>query len=182
MLDGSGSVGSTDFSRTKTFVQYMVDLFNVTDDGTRVGVIQYASSVNIEFNLNEFTDEESLRDAIAGISYMGGGTDTERALQVMGNQSFLVENGARPAGQGSPRVAVVITDGQSQGAERVGAAADKAREMDIVIFAIGVTNNVNVDELNAIANKPNETYVFHVSDYDAIGSIGAILQTRDMLS
>ena len=176
VLDGSGSVGATDFMTSKTFVNDIVDFFEIGSENTRVGVIQYSSSVNIEFHLNQYTDKMSIQQAIANISYMGGSTETERALNVMVDEGFSVTNGARELEIGIPRVAVVITDGQSQGPDRVRVPADRAREEGIQIFAVGVTSNINEAELNAIANKPNDTYVFEVSNFDAISSIGATLQ------
>ncbi len=159
---------------SKTFVQDVVDGFVIGSERTRVGVIQYSSSVNIEFHLNQYADKSSLQQAIANIIYLGGNTDTESALGVMANESFREENGARKIG--IPRVAVVLTDGRSQGPDRVRVPADRAREIDITIFAIGVTSNINEDELVAIANKPNSTFVFQVDDFDAITTIGATLQ------
>ncbi|XP_033646749.1 integrin alpha-1-like [Asterias rubens] len=174
VVDGSGSVGPSNFETSKQFVNDVVDSFEIGSDRTRVGVIQYSSSVNIEFHLNQYTDKSSLQQAISSINYISGGTNTEEALNVMVDEGFKVTNGARELG--IPRVAVVLTDGQSQGADRVRVPADRAREEDITIFAIGVTANINQAELNAIANKPNDTYVFEVSNFDAIATIGATLQ------
>ena len=174
VLDGSGSVGATDFMTSKTFVNDIVDFFEIGSENTRVGVIQYSSSVNIEFHLKQYTDKMSTQQAIANISYMDGGTHTEDALNVMVNESFKEENGSRVIG--IPRVAVVITDGRSRSGDQVHVPADRARQVGIKIFAIGVTSNINEAELNAIANKPNDTYVFEVSNFDAISSIGATLQ------
>ncbi|XP_071793850.1 uncharacterized protein [Asterias amurensis] len=178
VLDGSGSVGVTHFETSKTFVKHVVDFFKIGSDDTRVGVIQYSSSVNIEFHLNQYTEKSSLQQAIANISYIGGGTETEAALNVMVDEGFSVTNGARELEIGIPRVAVVITDGRSQGPDRVRVPADRAREEGIQIFAIGVTSSINEAELNAIANEPHDTYVFEVSNFDAIPNIGATLQDK----
>ncbi|XP_022080099.1 uncharacterized protein LOC110973524 [Acanthaster planci] len=174
VLDGSGSVGSVDFNTTKNFVLAMVDFFDIGPDKTRVGVIQYSSSPQIEFHLKSFTDKALLKEAVINIRYKDGGTNTGEALDEMSDTSFLPENGARPPGRGFPRVAVVVTDGQSH--DSVTGPAERARQKGIVIFAIGVTSSVNRFELNAIANKPNDTYVYHVSDFDAIVNIAAALE------
>ncbi|XP_022080169.1 uncharacterized protein LOC110973572 [Acanthaster planci] len=176
VMDSSGSVTSSNFELMKNFVLEVVDFFDIGPDRTRVSVIRYASDASIQFSLNKYTDKTLLKQAIQRIEYSGGGTQTVTALNLMESQSFLEGNGARPANQGLPRVAVVITDGQSQGPQAVAIPADRAREKGITLFAIGVTSSVNDDELNAIANKPSETYVFHVDNFQAIANIGVTLQ------
>ncbi|XP_022079888.1 integrin alpha-11-like isoform X2 [Acanthaster planci] len=178
VLDGSGSVGSANFEKTKSFVSNVVDAFEIGADQTRVGVIKYSSSVTVEFHLITYSSKALLKQAIGNIQYIGGGTQTVAALDVMESQAFLIENGARPDFNAVSRAAVVITDGQSQGPEAVAVPADRAREKGITMFAIGVTNNVNNDELNAIANKPNDFYVFHVSNFGAIDNIVAALEEK----
>ncbi|XP_022080067.1 von Willebrand factor A domain-containing protein 2-like [Acanthaster planci] len=178
VLDNSGSVKSENFEKTKNFVSHVVDAFDIGADRTRVGVIQYSSSVTIEFHLNTYSNKTLLQQAIGNIQYIGGGTQTVAALNVTASQAFLVENGARPDLNAVSRAAVVITDGRSQGPAAVAVPADRAREKGIAVFAIGVTNNVNMEELNAIANKPNDTYVFHVSNFDAIDNIVASLEEK----
>ena len=178
VLDGSGSVGQENFERTKSFVANVSDAFEIGADQTRVGVIKYSSSATVEFHLNAYTSKTLLNQAIRNITYNGGGTQTVAALNLMQSQSFLVENGARPEFNAVSRAAVVITEGRSQGAAAVAVPADLAREKGITIFAIGVTDNVNMDELNAIANKPNDTYVFHVSNFDAIDNIVSSLEEK----
>ncbi|XP_022079977.1 uncharacterized protein LOC110973441 [Acanthaster planci] len=178
VLDSSGSVGQSNFEKTKSFVSNVSESFQIGADQTRVAVIQYSSSVKVEFHLNTYADKTFLQEAIRNITYIGGGTATVSALNVTESQAFLVENGARPDLNSITRAAVVITDGRSQGPAAVAVPADRAREKGITIFAIGVTDNVNVEELNAIANKPNDTYVFHVSNFDAIDNIVASLEDK----
>ena len=67
VMDGSGSIGSADFERAKTFVDTVVAGFNIGENNTRVGVIQYSSSPRIEFYFHDHLDNTSLRDAIRGI-------------------------------------------------------------------------------------------------------------------
>ena len=176
VLDSSKSVGRTNFGKTKDFVEGVVDAFEIGSDRTRVGVIQYSSNVNFVFHLDAYMDKTLLKQAIRNIGYIGSGTRTVDALETMESEGFVVENGARRASEGLPRVAIVITDGQSQGAAVVVVPADRARAKGVTIFAIGVTSNVNNDELNAIANEPKETYIFHVSNFNAIASISASLE------
>ena len=57
-----------------------------------------------------------------------------------------------------PRVAmVVVTDGQSQ--DEVSASAENMRNNGVVMAAVGYAGAV-VEELNVIANDPDEDFVF----------------------
>ncbi|XP_038065168.1 collagen alpha-1(XIV) chain-like [Patiria miniata] len=179
VLDSSWSVTSLNFDITKNFVASVVDSFDIGADKTRVGVIKYATDVTVEFNLNEYTDKALLIEAIGNIYFTGGETHTVEALETVESEAFLVANGARADMNAVPRVAVVITDGRSQdGPAAVAVPADRARQRGITIFAIGVTDNVNDAELNAIANQPNDTYVFRVSSFNTMDNIMATLQDK----
>ena len=54
-------------------------------------------------------------------------------------------------------------------------AAVNARAHGIEIFAIGVGSNVDIDELNAVANDPDNIHVFLLSDFSD-ASLGSILK------
>lgn len=67
--------------------------------------------MNLKIEFSEHNDKTSLKNAIANIPYVGGGTNTDEALDLAA-QGYKAENGARPGGA-SP-VAIVFTDGYSQ--------------------------------------------------------------------
>ena len=55
-----------------------------------------------------------------------------------------------------PWVAVVITDGISKNFQETAMEAQLARDMGISMFAVGVTNKINITELMAIADTPKQ--------------------------
>ena len=81
LLDTSGSVGSTDFHKVRTFVRKFAEHFDIGPDSVNVGVASFGSAPYNEFWLNEYTDKASLLAAIDQIKYRGGGTNTAQALQ-----------------------------------------------------------------------------------------------------
>uniref|UniRef100_A0A183DLR0 VWFA domain-containing protein n=1 Tax=Gongylonema pulchrum TaxID=637853 RepID=A0A183DLR0_9BILA len=82
--------------------------------------------------------------------------------------------GAR--GGGIPKVAVVVTDGQSQ--DSVAEAAQRLRDAHVMIYAIGVTNLVNVHQLHQIAGNP--VRVLTVESFDQLDRTLADSLTWDM--
>lgn len=74
---------------------------------------------------------------------MTGNTYTDKALEIMTQQSFTTSSGARA---GVPRVAIVITDGVSRDRDRTQEMARNAKDQGITLFAIG-TFFANIDIL-----------------------------------
>ena len=67
--------------------------------------------------------------------------------------------------QGIPKVAVLLTDGYSNG-RPVGSPANQLRKLGVNIFSIGVGSYVNPAELNVIASDPDSTHVFRMSSFN----------------
>ena len=141
------------------FISDFVELFDIGQENTRVGLIQYSDQIRHEFDLNQYSDKNSLLQAIAQTQYLTGLTRTGAAIQHMVQEGFAQRRGARPpspppsssssSSTDVSRVAIVITDGRSQ--DNVTEPAQKAREQHINTFAIGVTDHVLASELESIA-------------------------------
>ena len=59
---------------------------------------------------------------------------------MMIDEAFTESRGSRPLDQGYPRVGIVVTDGYSNDLAGTLAAAQRAHDADITMFAIGVGN------------------------------------------
>ena len=163
VLDSSGSIGSTNFQLMRNFVANVVSNLNIGPDQSQVGVVVYSGSANVWFSLNTHTTNTSaLLQAIANIPYTGGGTNTAAGILTC-VQQFNPSYGARPRSSGIPRVAIVVTDGRS--GSGTAAAAEMAHSEGILSYAVGIGNNVNMEELAAIASDPNSQYVRSVSGF-----------------
>ncbi|KAK0416184.1 hypothetical protein QR680_012332 [Steinernema hermaphroditum] len=166
LIDGSGSIGSYVFkNEVLRFVKEFVQLFDIGLENTRVGLIQYSDQIRHEFDLNQYTDENSLQQAIVSTQYLTGLTRTGAAIQHMVMEGFSERRGARPQSEEISRVAIVITDGRSQ--DNVTGPAIAARGLHVNTFAIGVTDHVLASELESIAGSPHRWfYVDRFKDLD----------------
>jgi collagen type VI alpha len=55
LVDGSGSIGANVFgNEILRFISEFIDLFDVSSDQTRVGLIQYSDQIRHEFDLGKF--------------------------------------------------------------------------------------------------------------------------------
>ena len=166
MLDSSGSIGSSNFETVRTFVLDFVGGLTIGPNDNQVGVIVFSSSASVVFNLNTYSSKFAVLNAISNIAYIGGGTATHIALQLLISQGFTTGGGARLSDGGVSRLAVVLTDGVSNSAAQTISAASAVHsfEPSINVYAIGVGSNLNQAELNAIASQPS--YLSLVSSFD----------------
>ena len=172
VLDSSGSVGSFDFGEVRSFVYEFANSLKIGPDDNQVGVISFSSTARVDFYLNSYSTRSSLLTAIQYIPYNGGSTNTADGLCKLIREGYTTQHGARLSSASVSRLAVVMTDGQSNEISHEcsfttlqAAAAVHSFEPSILVYAIGVTSNVNFQELNAIASKPE--YVSIISSFDS---------------
>ena len=109
---------------------------------------------------------------------MNSNTHTGEAIEMMTGTLFDDAHGARPREDLVPRVAVVMTDGISNGPKDVQEASDAARAKGIKMFAIGIGPSVIIKELDQIANQPSDSYRFSVIDFDKIDTVVYFVQNE----
>uniref|UniRef100_A0A6Q2Y4A5 Collagen alpha-1(XII) chain n=1 Tax=Esox lucius TaxID=8010 RepID=A0A6Q2Y4A5_ESOLU len=172
LVDGSWSVGRENFKYIRSFISAMAGAFDIGEDKTRVGVVQYSTDTRTEFNLNQYMKRGELLRAINTLPYKGGNTMTGEAMDYLLKNTFTEASGAR---KGFPKVAVIITDGKSQ--DPVEAIAKKLRNMGVEIFALGI-KGADEDELKQMASKPYSTHVYNVLNFDLIKDVQKELITQ----
>ncbi|KAM5156748.1 collagen alpha-4(VI) chain-like [Mantella aurantiaca] len=163
LIDGSGSIYPEDFEDMKKFMAEVVSVFQVGPNSIRFGVVQYSDNPRVEFTINMFTAQKTLKEAIKQIYQLGGGTETGKALQSM-RSLFAKAESERP--NKVPQSLIVITDGESQ--DRVTEAAAEIRGGGITVYAIGVKNAVE-EQLEDIAGSKDK--MFFVDNFDSLDLI-----------
>jgi len=160
VLDSSGSIrdqnpsdGSYDnWNLILSFVVRVVENLDIGTDASRVGLVVYSNAATHRFYLNTYFDKAELIAQVRATPYIGGTTNTSGGLRLMTNEQFIASRGDRP---NINNVAIVITDGESnEDVERVIPDARAAERRGIKVFAIGITNAVNTQELANISSTP----------------------------
>ena len=74
ILDGSGSVGSTNWRYALSYVKAFAAEFNVSADGAHFGVIDYSSSARLHFKLSDsrYWDKSAFDAKIDSLPFVGG--------------------------------------------------------------------------------------------------------------
>ncbi|XP_051881384.1 matrilin-3-like [Pristis pectinata] len=165
IIDSSRSVRPQEFEKVRVFLTHMVDTLDVGPDKTRVAVINYASTVKIEFMLNTYTNKRDMKRAISQIEPLSTGTMTGLAIEGAMDKAFVDIAGARPKDLGISRVAIIVTDGRPQ--DQVSEIAARARAAGIEIYAVGV-DRADMQSLRLMASEPLDDHVFYVETYGVI--------------
>lgn len=170
VIDSSESVGPENYEIVKDFVNALVDRVTVGRNATRIGLVLYSLEVKLVFNLARYSNKQDIKQTIRSIPYMGEGTYTGTAIRKTTQEAF---SNAR---LGVSKVAIVITDGQTDKREpvKLDEAVREAHAANIKMFALGIVNNSDATqaefmrELNLIASDPDEEHVFLIDDFNTL--------------
>ncbi|XP_056421865.1 collagen alpha-1(XII) chain isoform X3 [Hyla sarda] len=162
LVDGSWSVGRANFKYILDFMSSLVSAFDIGEEKTRVGVVQYSSDTRTEFNLNKYLNKKDLLAAIKRIPYKGGNTMTGEAIDYLRRNTFVQSAGSR---KGFPRIAIIITDGKSQ--DEVEIPAKELQNLGVEVFTLGI-KAADAKELKQMASLPSLKHVYSVANFDNI--------------
>ena len=168
ILDTSGSIGKTEFNRVTTALSNLMTLFCKP---IKVAVMTFNHEYYVEFCFDCFDNTCSGRldagTAIKTIDYRAGWTHTGGAAQCVCDFMLTPTCGVDPAA--SCIDVVFITDGQSNDPNRDVCADIQClhNRFGVNTYAIGITNNVDQDELECITNNSLNPGEFHLFNFDS---------------
>ncbi|XP_063736075.1 collagen alpha-6(VI) chain-like [Eleginops maclovinus] len=154
LLDQSSSINLDQHKIMKNFTANVVNSFDISEKWIHVGLAQFSNEPKDEFNLNNYFKKEDLTKHIQGLNYTGGDTNIGRALDHI-MEYFQEFRGSR---SGVPKTMVLISDGESH--DEVEDAADRLRDMNITLLAIGV-GDVHELQLLQITGTPERLFSVH---------------------
>lgn len=149
VVDSSGSL-RRDYSKEKEFVKAIAESFEISEAGSRAGVVTFSYSAELSIGMNEYKKVEDFAKAVDRIPLMGYTTRIDKALR-LAKRSLMT--GAR---KDAPRIVFLLTDGtqtQDADAEEPAKLAEELRRDGIRLFVIGIGKGINRDELKRIAGE-----------------------------
>uniref|UniRef100_A0A8C3ULS3 Cochlin n=1 Tax=Catharus ustulatus TaxID=91951 RepID=A0A8C3ULS3_CATUS len=160
LIDGSSSVGESNFRLVLEFVSNVAKAFEISDIGSKVAAVQFTYDQRTEFSFTDHITKDKVLSAIRNIRYMSGGTATGDAI------SFTTRNVFGPVKDGpNKNFLVVLTDGQSYDDVRGPAAA--AQKAGITVFSVGVAW-APLDDLKDMASEPRESHTFFTREFTGL--------------
>ncbi|XP_007498040.2 integrin alpha-X [Monodelphis domestica] len=171
LIDGSGSISSSDFQKMKNFVKAMISQFE--KPSTQFSLMQFASNFKIHFTFEKFKNSHDPRRLVDEITQLSGVTKTASGIKKVINELFQKTRGAR---QYATKILIVITDGEKYDDpleySQVIPIAEKA---GIIRYAIGVGEAFerpsSRQELEEIASEPSKDHIFWVDNFGALSNI-----------
>ena len=173
ILDTSGSIPEEDYEMAKNFMADLVSGFNIGEHTVRVGLVLFGSTVYPIFNLHDSFDKATVLSWIRGATYHDGRTATGEGILFVANTGFTETYGARPSSLAIPRIGIVLTDGHSNEGVDVVTASEAARSLSIELFALGIGNGIDDDELLVIAGSQDR--VFRTDNFTNINDARALI-------
>ncbi|KAI5612327.1 collagen alpha-1(XX) chain-like isoform X2, partial [Silurus asotus] len=165
LVDGSWSIGRTNFKKVREFLEGLVTPFHIGPNGVQIALSQYSGDPRTEWQLNNFTAKEQILDAVRNFRYKGGNTFTGQALIHVLEENLKEEVGAR---SDTPQFLLLLTDGKSQ--DDAIAAASRLKNAGVEIIAVGV-KNADEAELKQVASEPLEINVYNVNDFPLLSKL-----------
>ncbi|XP_066936875.1 uncharacterized protein [Clytia hemisphaerica] len=158
ILDESGSIGSnTNYRKETNFIKDLAKELTIGPSNTRVSVITFSSAARLRFKFNDYEgyNRKALYNALDGLRWSKGGTQTVKALQLAQKHMFSEANGQR---KDVSKVLLVVTDGRSAtGASNIKRASDALSKQGVNIIAIGVGAAYQT-ELKALATDDSNVF------------------------
>ncbi|CAF93030.1 unnamed protein product, partial [Tetraodon nigroviridis] len=188
LIDGSSSVGHTNFQLVLDFLSRVAATFDISDVGARIGpsvclfpvclpicltvslpgapgAVQYTYDQRLEFGFLDQPNKDEALAALRRISYMSGGTATGEAI------SFSTQNLFRRTAPGR-NFLVVVTDGQSY--DDVRRPAMEAQAQGISVFSVGVAW-APLDDLRAMSSEPKDSHTFFSREFSGLSDLVPVL-------
>ncbi|CEF60400.1 C-type lectin domain and von Willebrand factor, type A domain and C-type lectin-like domain and C-type lectin fold domain-containing protein [Strongyloides ratti] len=168
VIDESGSIGKTNYEKSMNSIANMVNnslTIGQSVSDSHVGMVLFNHLPHLLFDLNKYTSNGAVIQAIKNAPYSGGGTSIYLGLK------YAIENVFGKDGDraSSPNVILLMTDGQDGSENLLKTLNFEATKKNISIYAIGVGKNYKYSELLAAAG--NASRVFSAENYTSLENV-----------
>jgi len=162
--------------KLKQSLESFVNLFDVSAEGTHVGMISFNDDAELLFNFEDdrYHTENQLRERIKEIPLkLELKTRTDLALTLAKEKLFSVEGGDRPD---VPNVCIVFTDGKSTGKPKHKGFVPIPETVEILtevkkvhMIAVGIGRGIKDSELKKLAG--DKGHYVHPVDFNHLSYI-----------
>ncbi|KAL5006176.1 hypothetical protein ScPMuIL_017334 [Solemya velum] len=158
VVDGSDSISENEFETLRSSLAKLTSDLWIELNQVQLGIIVYSTGIAATIDISP--DKTHLQEEISTLPHPADGTETDEGIRAM---TKMILSQGRPD---VPKIGVVITDGNSKNASRTAAAAEDARNEGIHMMAVGVTSEIEIEELQAIASK--DEWALSVDAFDQL--------------
>ena len=175
LVDSSGSIQKNNWQTIQDFIKNIVRDYTIGLYNVRIGLAIFGNDVQPIFQLNTYSTQYEILNAIDGIPFLDQTTNTAAAIRYMRTTMFTPQNGDRYS---APNSVIIITDGVPRVPNDVNEArrltlqeANLAKAQRINMFTVGIGPELTTEFLAQIADQPINTHVFQVNQVRDLESI-----------
>lgn len=173
LVDASAAVelsGDGNFNKTLDFVASFIESFSVTPNETHVGMVGFSDDLSMALDFSRGGVSSIAVEAVYNATYLNQGRQTGKALTYIRRYLF-----SDPVHQRAvPSYLIYLTIGSSY--DLVKSPAALVRDDNITVFAVGIGNNNDNEELNYVTGG-NGTRIYKTS-VDRLADVGTLLKTK----
>lgn len=158
LIDGSRDA-TPEFTNVKELIGRLVETMDVSQDNTRVAVIQYSEDPSIEFLLNAHSTKDEVQNAVRRIRPKGGSSvNIGNALEYVSKNIFTRPSGSRIEEQ-VPQFLILTSSGPSS--DDIDEGARQIKASSVVPYLIA--KNIDSEEANKITLSKD--FIYEVSSF-----------------
>ncbi|XP_010223541.1 PREDICTED: von Willebrand factor [Tinamus guttatus] len=162
LLDGSSSVGSSEFEEIKNFVQAFIETVEISNTSIHLSVLQYARENTLEISWNMPQETEKLVKMVHSIQQREQGpAKLGKAIDFVVQNAVLESHGGRP---NASKVAIIIISEKSE--DTVETAALYARMNRVSLFPIGVGDKYDEQQLSALTGPSAANRIIKLQNFE----------------
>ena len=163
IVDSSGSL-TTEYHKQKKFVKQLAESFQISQSGTRAGVILFSYHAEHRIKLLDHDSTSTFNKAVDDLPLMRSTTRIDKALLLVQKGLFTKKNGGR---EGVPKLLILLTDGsQTPGDDAKDPAklAEAIRKSGVKFVVVAMGAAVNKTELTEISGDPSNLHIADTFD------------------
>lgn len=173
IIDSSSDESAALFKQEMDFVSSLVKGFTVGPTNMQFSLMTFATTPNVEFWFNTYSTKQEILNSLQTVFFTQGDTNTHEALKFAREYCYLPFHGTRPD---KNQYVIVVTDGTAKDYNATIAEAQLLKDMQVTIMAVGIGQNADKAELEAIAT--DLSHVFIADNSDALKQIHSDITIR----
>ena len=152
IMDVSGSVGRKGWSDEKQFAMDLVKTIGLSPSGAHAAVTLFDHQATLDIKFTDYFTNEAFETALDALRFRRGSTEIGLALETALTEMFQEANGMRSV---NPKVAILITDGQSKTTVAYEDYKNRFHAANIKLLVVGI-GNVNEDDLEQLVQTRDD--------------------------
>ncbi|XP_052713224.1 von Willebrand factor A domain-containing protein 2-like [Crassostrea angulata] len=157
---------SADFTRSLDFVSNIIQNLSIGPNDFQIAMITFSWNATLEFAFDEYSNNQSLIDAVNGVAPEYGPTYLTEALTLAEQISSGTANGRRPS---VPCYVVILTDGLAADVQGYVTQARLMQWRGVRMMGVGIGSSVSHTDLITLSSNIDD--VFFPDNDDMLNTI-----------